>query len=209
MKENRKLSVMLVLWAVYAASVVVQNVLAAKSIDIWLFTVTTGIFVSPFVFVVNDVSSELFGYKLTKRMIFTAFMINFCAVVLYQLSIIVPPSVVYSNNEAFRAIFCTTFRISCASFIAYMTGSLVNTGVLVRLKEHFPNSLFVRCVTSTFVGQLLDNAIFAFGAFLFVMPIKNIVSMIVGGTLFEVGYEVILYPFVKLCIEKLNKYIGE
>ena len=44
MKENRKLSVMLVLWAVYAASVVVQNVLAAKSIDIWLFTVTTGIF---------------------------------------------------------------------------------------------------------------------------------------------------------------------
>lgn len=209
MKESKRLNVLLVIWAVYAGSVIVQNVLATKSIDIWVFTVTTGIFVSPFVFIVNDVSSELFGYKITKNMIYTAFIINFCSVILYQLAIIFPPSAVYFNNEAFKSIFSTTFRISCASFIAYMSGSLINTGMLVKLKSKYPDSLFVRCVTSTFIGQFLDNVIFAFGAFLFVLPMGNLVSMIAGGTLFEVGYEVILYPVVKTCITKLKKYIGE
>lgn len=205
--KDKKIKVLVAVWAIYAASVIVQNVLAAKSIDVWKFTVTTGIIVSPFVFVVNDVSTEIFGYKVTKRMILWAFLLNFSAVVLYQLAIIIPPSVVYTNNEAFKAIFQTTLRISTASFIAYMIGSLLNTWVFAKFRAKYEKSLFVRCVTSTFVGQVLDNAIFAFGAFFGVMPLENILSMVLGATIIEVMYEVVLYPVVKAIIKSLNIYI--
>lgn len=72
-----------------------------------------------------------------------------------------------------------------------------------------PRSLFVRAISSTIVGQFLDNAIFACIAFLGVLPGEAIWSMILGGTLFEVIYEVIFYPITKTAIHFTKKKIGD
>ena len=80
---------------------------------------------------------------------------------------------------------------------------------MVILKNKFSKSLFVRAISSTVVGQFLDNALFAFIAFYNVLPISAIFSMILGGTIFETLYEVIFYPITKISINKIKKYIGE
>lgn len=202
-KETKILNV---LFGVYAASLIMMNILATKSIDIGLFTVTTGIFVSPIVFIVQDVITELFGYKKAKDMIMLGFVMSVIATLLYQLAIWVEPSVVYANQEAFRTILKTTFRITIASLSAYTIGSLVNSRIMNRLKTH-NDSLFVRAISSTIVGQFLDNLIFAFVAFYGVMPLSNVISMVIGGTLIEVAYEVIFYPVTKGVITGTKKYL--
>lgn len=196
-------------FAVYAAAIIVQNILATKQIDIGVFTVTTGIIVSPFVFIVQDVISEIFGFKTAKKMVLLGFLLNFIGVLLFTLAIYVPSSAFWFNQEAFSTILGTTFRISVASFTAYILGALTNVKVMVALKERFPKSLFVRAISSTIVGQFLDNAIFACIAFLGVLPGEAIWSMILGGTLFEVIYEVIFYPITKTVIHFTKKKIGD
>lgn len=194
-----------ILFGVYCASLMIQNVLATKTIDIAVFTVTTGVLVSPFVFIVQDVTSELYGYEKAKRMILVSFAMNFIASILYQFAIMLPPSAAFANQEGFASVLGSTLRITCASFAAYLAGSLINTKIMVKLKDRHENSLFVRAISSTIVGQFVDNAIFSFGAFAFVLPVPVIISMVIGATLFEVVYEIIFYPVTKKVIGVLDR----
>ena len=206
MKKNKLLQVF---FGIYTGAILIQNILATKQIDIFMFTVTTGILVSPIVFIIQDIIAELYGYKDAKKMVLLGFAMNFVAVLLFTLAIHLPSSAFWTNQAAFSSILGTTFRISIASFTAYIIGSLTNSGVMVALKKKFSKSLFVRAISSTIVGQFLDNAIFATVAFYGVLPMSAIYSMILGGTLFEVIYEIIFYPITKVSIKKCKKYIAE
>ena len=206
-KTNFKNNLMAVLFGVYCASLMIQNVLASKTIDIAIFTVTTGVLISPLVFIIQDVSSELFGYKQTRNMVLVSFAMNSIGALLFQLAIILPSSATFANQEAFSKILGSTLRISFASFLAYITGSLLNSKIMVALKNKHKNNLFIRAITSTVVGQFCDNAIFAVVAFAFVLPWNAVLSMIVGGTLFEVIYEVVFYPVTKKTIKVLSSKI--
>lgn len=191
-----------ILFGVYCAGLMIQNVLAAKTVDIGIFTVTTGILVSPLMFIVQDVTSELFGFSKAKIMILLSFVMNFIAALLFQIAIALPPSATFANQQAFATTLGSTLRITCASFAAYLTGSLLNAKIMVSLKEKYGSSLFIRAISSTVVGQFFDNAIFAFGTFAFVLPPSDILSMVAGGTLFEVIYEIGFYPITQKVIKK-------
>ena len=207
-KTDFKNKIIPIIFGIYCASLMIQNVLATKTIDITIFSVTTGVLISPLVFIIQDISSEIFGYKQTKRMILLSFGMNFLAAILFQVAILLPPSAAFFNQEAFATVLGSTLRITCASFAAYITGSLINTKIMVALKQRYPKNFFIRAISSTFVGQLCDNAIFAFGAFLFVLPVDVILSIVVGGTLFEVIYEIIFYPLTKKLVTVLNRKVS-
>ena len=209
MKEIKKNNIFLIIFGIYTGAIIIQNILATKQIDILIFTVTTGILVSPIVFIIQDIIAELYGYKNAKKMVLLGFLMNFIGVLLFTLAIHLPSSQFWFNQEAFGSILGTTLRISIASFTAYIIGALTNSKVMVVLKNKFPNSLFVRAISSTIVGQFLDNALFATIAFLGVLPMTAIYSMIIGGTIFEVLYEIIFYPITKFSIFRLKKYIEE
>lgn len=206
MKKNKLLQTFI---GIYTGAIIIQNILATKQIDIAIFTVTTGILVSPIVFIIQDIIAELYGYKDAKKMVLLGFLMNFVGVLLFTLAIHLPSSQFWNNQAAFSSILGTTLRISVASFTAYIIGSLTNSGIMVWLKKKFPKSLFVRAISSTIVGQFLDNALFATIAFLGVLPLNAIFSMIIGGTIFEVLYEIIFYPITKISIKKCKNYIEE
>ena len=206
-KEIKKNNVIKLIFGIYAGAIMIQNILATKQIDIATFTVTTGILVSPIVFIIQDIVAELYGYKEAKKVILLGFLMNFIGVLLFTLAIHLPSSQFWTNQQAFSSVLGTTFRISIASFTAYIIGALTNSKVMVALKEKFPKSLFVRAISSTIVGQLLDNALFAFIAFFGTLPLTAIYSMIIGATIFETLYEVIFYPITRISIKKLNNYI--
>ena len=148
-----------------------MNLLATILLDLWQFTVTTGILVAPIAFIIQDLATEVFGFRIAKRMILTGFVILIVASLVYQLAILIPPSNFWSNQAAFASILSTTLRISLASLTAYLVGSLVNAKIMDQLKQSYPDSLFFRAITSTIFGQLLDNLLFAFLAFWGVLPL--------------------------------------
>lgn len=209
MKKQRLLTLLPLLYAAYASSLLAMNLLATKQFDLWQFTVTTGILVSPIAFIIQDLATEVFGFRIAKRMILTGFVILIVASLVYQLAILIPPSNFWSNQAAFASILSTTLRISLASLTAYLVGSLVNAKIMDQLKQSYPDSLFFRAITSTIFGQLLDNLLFAFLAFWGVLPLSALISMVIGGTLFETIYEIVLYPLTRLLIRLSQNYLGD
>ena len=209
MKKQRLLTLLPLLYAAYASSLLAMNLLATKQFDLWQFTVTTGILVSPIAFIIQDLATEVFGFRIAKRMILTGFVILIVASLVYQLAILIPPSNFWSNQAACASILSTTLRISLASLTAYLVGSLVNAKIMDQLKQSYPDSLFFRAITSTIFGQLLDNLLFAFLAFWGVLPLSALISMVIGGTLFETIYEIVLYPLTRLLIRLSQNYLGD
>ncbi len=59
------------LYVIYCIGLVVMNILASKQTDILFFTINLGLFISPIVFIVNDIQSEVFDYKQARNMILT------------------------------------------------------------------------------------------------------------------------------------------
>jgi uncharacterized integral membrane protein (TIGR00697 family) len=192
------------LYALYCASIMAMNILATKQIDIFNFTMTCGVFVSGFVFIAQDIMTELYGQKESKKMIFTCYGLSLLMTCIYQIAIAVPQSQFWNMQEAFASILQTTLRITIASFIAYSFGSIANVSIMGELKEKYPKSLFIRAITSTTAGQLLDNGLFSFIAFLGVLPVGAIVSMVVGATLLEILTEIAIYPILKPILKILK-----
>ena len=203
--KKNKWYVLILCFSIYTGAIIIQNILASKQIDIWIFTMTTGVLISPLIFIIQDVVSDLFGFKTARNMILLGFGMNLLAVLLFTVAIYIPGSQFWFNQQSFSIILGTTFRISCASFVAYLIGSLCNTKIMTVLKNKYPNNLFVRAITSTVVGQFLDNAVFSLVAFIGVLPFNAILTMIFGATIFEILYEICFYPLTKLIIKKIEK----
>jgi uncharacterized integral membrane protein (TIGR00697 family) len=192
------------LYASYCVGLVTMNILASKQVDILLFTINLGLFISPIVFIINDIQSEVFGYRSAKAMITAGMVANVAVAGVYFLAITVPPSANFVNQEAFRAVLGSTARITVASVTAYYIGSLINAKVMVSMKRRMEKYLFFRAITSTVAGQVIDNVVFMALAFAGVLPAVAIITMVIGGTIMETVYEVVFYPVTKVFIKRLK-----
>lgn len=191
------------IFGIYCAALLIQNILALKLVNILGFSLTTGILISPVVFILQDIESEIFGFEKAREMILLAYVMNFIFTILVSIAIVIPSVSAYSNQESFANLFSTTPRIAIASFLAYCVGSLTNTKIMVLNKEK--HSLFHRAIFSTVIGQLLDNFIFASVAFMGTIPVTSIISMTIGGTILETLYEIVFFPITQKLINKFKK----
>ena len=192
------------LYAVYCVGLVLMNILASKQMDIFMFTINLGLFISPIPYIIGDIQSEVFGYKDAKDLLNVGLAVNIVTAIIYFLAIKAPPSRNYANQAAFSAVLGTTIRINIASFIAYYVGLLINAKVITVMKRKYEKYLAVRIIASTVVGQILDNIIFMTLAFAGVLPATAIATMVIGGTVIEVSYEVVFYPVTRTFIKRLT-----
>ena len=190
------------LTGIFFACMIASNILATRTLEIGFIALPCSILTFPILFIVNDVLSEIYGYKLTRDVIYLGFIINVVAVGLYQVAMIFPSS--SPNAPAFAALLSTTPRLFVAGLISYMLGNILNSVVLVKLKEKYSDLLFVRVVGSTVIGETVDSVIFISISFLGVLPNELVVTMICCQIVFKVLYEVIFYPVTRKAIFKIR-----
>ena len=187
---------------IFFACMITSNILATRTMEISFIALPCSILTFPILFIVNDILSEIYGYKLTKDVIYLGFIINLVVVVLYQVAMIFPSS--SPNAPAFAALLSTTPRLFVAGLISYMASNLLNSKILVKLKEKYHNLLFVRVVGSTVIGVTVDSVIFIFISFYGVLPNELVVTMICCQIVFKVLYELIFYPVIRKVIFKIR-----
>ena len=152
----------------------------------------------PILFIVNDILSEIYGYKMAKNVIYLGFILNIIAVILYSIAIMLPSD--SPNAEAFSSILSTTPRLFIAGIISYLMGNIINSKIMVVLKEKYNDYLFVRCIASTVIGEAIDSIIFITVSFYGVFPGELIITMICCQVVFKVLYEIIAYPLTRKII---------
>ena len=108
------------------------------------------------------------------------------------------------NAPAFAALLSTTPRLFVAGLISYMMGNILNSQVLVKLKEKYYDLLFVRVIVSTIIGETVDSVIFILVSFYGVLPNDLVLTMIGCQIVFKVLYELIFYPLTRKVVFKIR-----
>jgi uncharacterized integral membrane protein (TIGR00697 family) len=156
----------------------------------------------PFVYVLGDVLTEVYGFKTARRVIWTGFAaMALTALVFFVLGILPPEA--YWESEAGTAAYNAILGgmsyggIVLASLTAYLAGEFSNAAILSKLKVKMKGRLlFVRTIGSTLVGELLDTLIFVLIASAAgVFGWELFWSLVLTNYILKCGIEALMTPF--------------
>ena len=205
-----KVSVLFLITGIlFAACMLIANVLAAKIIQIGPWSAPAGVLIFPIAYVINDLIVEVWGFARARLIIWTGFGVNMLAAVFYTLSIIIPSAPFFEGQEAYSMIVGSSVRIVIASLIAYLTGSFLNAYVMSRLKRATSGKGFsFRAVFSTILGESADSLIFITVAFAGVFPLSVILTMIATQAAMKIAYELLILPVTVVVVRKVIEIEG-
>lgn len=199
MFENlTKTKIYSILVGMFCAFMIMSNILGTKTLNVGWIMLPCGILTFPALFIINDILSEIYGFRMTTDVIYLGFILNILAVALYTIAILLPSN--SPNADAFATILGTTPRLFVAGLCSYIMGNILNSKVLVKLKEKYYDQLFARCMLSTIVGEAVDSIIFISLSFIGVFSWNLILTMICCQIIFKVLYEFISYPITRKVI---------
>jgi uncharacterized integral membrane protein (TIGR00697 family) len=163
----------------------------------------------PITYIFGDIFTEVYGYAGSRRAIWHGFLSTALLTVLGMIIVSLPPAPGWGNQAAFESIFGFLPRLVVASLIAYWCGEFANAFVLAKLKLVTRGKyLWMRTISSTAVGQLVDTVIVIAIAFWGRIDGPMIRDLIVTGYLLKVAYEAAATPITYLIVNFLKKAEG-
>lgn len=188
----------------------VSDVTAGKIIQLFIFPVSITVLYFPFVYIISDVITEVYGYARARRVLWLTMLTSVGAGLIYQLAVYLPPAEIFGANEAYQTVFGIVPRVLIGGWLAVFFGDIVNNYIMAKMKVRSNGKhLWARTITSTFGGQFVNTAIFYVVALSGILPTNILVTSIVSAWLIKVAIEVVLTPVTYAVINKVKKVEGE
>jgi len=205
--------------ALFVTVLIISNIASSAKIVDWGFSISglrfafdAGTILFPVSYIFGDVLTEVYGFKKSRRVIWTGFaMLALSALVLWLVRIMPGEATWegYAGQGAYDAILggMSSGGIVVASLVAYLVGEFSNSTVLARLKVATQGKfLWLRTIGSTLVGEGVDTIIFILIATLFgVFPWELFGTLAVTNYIFKVGIEVLMTPLTYRIVNALKR----
>lgn len=196
----------IILAVVAASCLVAANIVAVKLVEVFGLVVPGGAIVYPITFLVDDLITEVYGYRAARSVIWLGFFTNLLVVIVVQIVLILPPATYWNGQAAYEQILGYTPRIFVAGFLSYLVGNFANAITMSRMKIITKGrALWSRTILSTFVGQGLDSLIFVTIAFLGTISLEQTFRVIITVWLFKTAYEALATPLTYWLVARLKK----
>ena len=207
-REGYSLSFVVVV-ALFVTTLITANITAVKLVGLWGLVLPAAVVVFPVSYICGDVLTEVYGYRMARRVIWLGFLCNLLAVIVIYLGQVLPAAPFWQDQQAYKAILGYTWRLLAASFLAYLIGEFANSYILARMKIATNGRwLWSRTIGSTLVGQGLDSLVFVFLAFVGTLPLGAMISTIVAQWLVKSAYEALATPLTYVVVNRLKRTEG-
>ena len=221
--NSKAVKVLLILSGLFIALQVISNVVAGKSI-LWFsngnFEIycAAGAILFPFVSLISDSLSNVFGTKMVKTITKLSMIVNIIFAIICTIIIAWPTPSFFTNSLAYSTVLAQSGIMVIAGIIALYCSSIVNSLVLQALKRRQvkknesttdSKGIFVRSVISSIPSVALDSFIFNMLSFIWFMSISQIMVMFVTQFCVKIIIECCVQIFVsKWTVPYLVKYTG-
>ncbi len=199
----------LVAVSLFITCLITANIMAVKLVHVFGMILPAAVIIFPVSYILGDVLTEVYGYRMAKRVIWLGFFCNLVLVVVVWVGQIMPAPPFWKGQAAYEQILGYTPRILAASFLAYLVGEFSNSYVLARMKIATGGKwLWTRTIGSTLVGQSLDSLAFITLAFAGTIPTKALISAVITQWLAKSAYEAAMTPVTYRAVNFLKKKEG-
>lgn len=212
--DEGDLKVLLVLTGIFAASIVMANVMAGVKLEVWGSLPLVGALVVPagtiayaWTFPITDIVDEVYGKRAAYYVVWAGLAAEVAMLVLIGLDYFIP-ALEPQMQETFVSVFSPQLRIVLASIAAYVVAQHHDVWSFWKWREATKGRhLWLRNNASTMVSQLLDSAIFTTLAFAGTVPTNVLLSMIFTMWLAKVLIAALDTPFVYLGVWLLGRKV--
>jgi queuosine precursor transporter len=205
--------------AAFVTVLIVSNVASSAKIVDWGFSLLGvrfafdgGTILFPVSYIFGDVLTEVYGYRRSRRVIWTGFGCLAAAALVLGLVRVMPgePSwLAAGGQQAYVTALggMSTGGIVVASLAAYFAGEFSNSFILARMKVLTSGRwLWMRTIGSTLVGEALDSAIFiAVASLAGVFPWSLFLTLTLTNYVFKVAIEVLMTPVTYRIVKVLKR----
>lgn len=165
----------------------------------------------PATYLFSNVLTEVYGYKITRLIIWCGFACSAVVLVGFWIVVQIPASSSWMSNTnnaqgAYEILFAAYARTFFASSSAYFFGEFLSSMVLAKLKILTAGKyLYMRIVSCSLIAMSIDSAIFGLIAFYGVMSNASILNIVMTQALFKVTYEIVMLPFTYKVVAYLKR----
>jgi len=205
--------------AVFVTVLVVSNVASSAKIVDLKFSILGvpmffdgGTILFPLSYIFGDILTEVYGYKRSRRVIWTGFICLALTSGVLALLNVLPGEAAwqgYAGDAAYAAILggMSSGGIVLGSLAGFWGGEFSNSFVLAKMKIMTNGRwLWMRTIGSTLVGELVDTVAFVTVASLFrVFPWESFVSITLTNYLFKCAVEAAMTPVTYAIVNRLKK----
>jgi uncharacterized integral membrane protein (TIGR00697 family) len=193
-----------VITALFITCLITANIIAVKVIGVGPVILPVAIIVFPISYIFGDILTEVYGYRLARKVIWLGFICNLIFVFFAWVGQILPPAPFWEKQEAYKSILGYAPRLLVASFCGYLVGEFANSFVLAKMKILTRGRwLWSRTIGSTVVGEGLDTSVFITLAYIGTASFVPI--MILYHWLIKTGYEAVATPFTYAAVNYLKR----
>ncbi len=195
----------MLLGVLFCVCLIAANLLETKQVEIGPLNLTAGLIVFPVSYIINDCLVEVWGYRRTRLVIWLGFLMNFIFVLFGIAADALPGASYWQGEEGFHAIFGLAPRITCASFIAFLSGSFLNAYLMSKMKKMSGGKRFsLRAVVSSLAGESLDTLIFFPLALGGVVPWNVMPELMLLQVLIKTLYEAAVLPLTSRVVRRIK-----
>ncbi len=198
---------LVIIIALFITCLITANIIAVKVIGLGPLVLPAAIFVFPLSYIFGDVLTEVYGYKVARRVIWLGFLCNLVFVFFAWVGQALPAADFWGNQAAYESILGFAPRLLGASVCGYLVGEFANSIILARMKIMTRGRwLWSRTIGSTIVGQGLDTVLFITLAY--AGTGANVQVMIWQHWVVKVGIEAVCTPATYAVVNWLKRREG-
>ncbi len=208
-----------IILGIFVAVLLISNIASSAKIVDWGFSIfgvrmafDAGTILFPISYIFGDILTEVYGYKRSRRVIWTGFFSLALAAFVFWLVSRMPGESTwqgYAGDNAYQAILggMSSGGIVIASLTAYWLGEFSNSFVLAKMKVLTNGRwLWTRTIGSTLVGEGVDSAIFILVASAFgVFPWSLFLTLTLTNYIFKVSMEALMTPVTYAVVNTLKR----
>ncbi len=194
----------------YMSIMLLNAVLTNRYIGTDSFFLLGGVFVSPFLFILDDIIAEIYGYKITRTVILSGFACQTFFALAAQLVIIAPYPSFFTEAHSYNYILGhTLLRIDISGFIAYIIANLVNSYLITRWKVLVKGRRFwLRSIGSSTFSEALYSLIAVVMIEINSIPSKNLVKIVIAIYLVKAVTSILFAIPSQFFVNYIKKRIG-
>jgi uncharacterized integral membrane protein (TIGR00697 family) len=189
--------------ALMAVVVILSNIGAAKGVTFGSIVTDGGFFLFPLAYILGDVISEVYGFKVARRAIITTFALAAFSTACFWIMIHLPAAEWYDGQEEVDRAVGPVWRSGLAWLLGFLVGQTLNSWVLVKMKERFgERGLVGRLMGSTGVGEFADTLIFCSIAatVIGITDMPTFLNYVLVGFVYKTAVEFLFVPVTTLVI---------
>lgn len=186
------------LYAWVSVAIILANITVCKIVDIFNYTTSLGNVLFASIFLATDILSEKYSKEDAKKSIYMAIFSGISFILIIQLSLLFIPSNQDIVNESMKKIFNISIRTITASMIMFFISNMFDIYLYNKIKEKYPEKLWLRNNISTILCNSLENYFFNFFAFVGIFPMIVILSIATTTTIIEILIAIFDTPFLYL-----------